>query len=72
MIEETEEARKGVEFLTSTRDEWRGIPFEGHLVWHLALYYLGKFRIIMYALLSIYLYNIVYFTRSGGDGVTFL
>ena len=42
MIEETYEARKGVEFLTSTRGEWRGISFEGHLVWHLALYYLGK------------------------------
>ena len=43
VIEETEEARKGVEFLTSTRGEWAGIPFEGHLIWHLTLYYLGTY-----------------------------
>ena len=42
VIEEIDEAKKGVEFLTSTREEWRGISFEGHLIWHLALYYLGK------------------------------
>ena len=42
MIEETGEAEEGVEFLTKTREDWTGISFECHIVWHLALYYLGE------------------------------
>ena len=42
VFEEVHEAEKGVEFLTTTREDWRGSVYEVHITWHLALYYLGK------------------------------
>ena len=42
MIEETGEAKDGVEFLKKTREDWTKVPFQGHIVWHLTLYYLGE------------------------------
>ena len=41
VIEEAREIESGVEFMTSTREDWRGTAFEGHLTWHLTLFYLG-------------------------------
>lgn len=32
----------GVEFLTSTRQDWAGCLLGGHINWHLTLYHLGK------------------------------
>lgn len=47
VIEETSEAKNGVEFLTTTREDWTGISFEGHIIWHLTLYYLGKYNVVL-------------------------
>lgn len=41
IFEEAHDPSKGVEFLTATRADWSGV-FEGHINWHLLLYYLGK------------------------------
>jgi hypothetical protein len=43
VIEEIYEAERGVEFMTSTRDDWGSTIFAGHLTWHLTLYYYGKY-----------------------------
>ena len=42
VIEEIYEAERGVEFMTSTREDWGNTIFAGHLTWHLTLYYYGK------------------------------
>ena len=42
VIEEAREAKSGVEFLTTTRDDWKGSVFGCHITWHLTLYYFGK------------------------------
>ena len=42
VFEEVHESENGVEFLTSTRENWRGSSYEVHITWHLALYYLGE------------------------------
>ena len=34
--------QEGVEFLTGTRENWAGCLLEGHINWHLSLFYLGK------------------------------
>ena len=44
VFEEVHEAERGVEFMTTTREDWRGSSYEVHITWHLALYYLGKQR----------------------------
>ena len=41
VIEEERETVSGVEFLTSSRENWKGSFLNGHITWHLALYYLG-------------------------------
>ena len=41
VIEEVYEAEKGVEFMTSTRENWGSTVLSGHLTWHLTLYYFG-------------------------------
>ena len=41
VIEEEQDVRIGVELLTSTRPKWSCSPLDGHISWHLALYYLG-------------------------------
>lgn len=41
VIEETSDVSMGVELLTSTRDDWSG-SLQGHISWHLTLFYLGK------------------------------
>ncbi|XP_064398279.1 tetratricopeptide repeat protein 38-like isoform X2 [Halichondria panicea] len=40
IMEEAHHPREGVEFLTSTRSHWTGAVYEGHITWHLTLYYL--------------------------------
>eukprot|EP00731_Ephydatia_muelleri_P026050 Em0018g150a len=40
VIEEEQDVRIGVELLTSTRPKWICSPLDGHISWHLALYYL--------------------------------
>eukprot|EP00731_Ephydatia_muelleri_P026049 Em0018g149a len=40
VIEESQDAQTGVHFLTSTRPLWLNSILGGHIVWHLALYYL--------------------------------
>ena len=42
VMEEEKKACEGVEFLTTSRDCWKSSVYEGHLTWHLSLYYLGK------------------------------
>ena len=42
MIEEEKDAESGVEFLTSSRENWKDSLYGGHLTWHLALYHLGE------------------------------
>ena len=42
VIEEAHEAKNGIEFLTTTRDDWKGSVFGCHITWHLTLYYFGK------------------------------
>ena len=42
VIEEEKDAESGVEFLTSSRENWKDSLYGGHLTWHLALYHLGK------------------------------
>ena len=42
VIEEAREARNGVEFLTTTRDDWKDSMFGCHITWHLTLYYFGE------------------------------
>lgn len=57
VLEETADPAKGVEFLTSTRNDWTG-PFQCHITWHLTLYYLGRLQYIAwknYIGLSFYL-----------------
>lgn len=44
VIEEERPAEKGVELLTSTRQDWQDSLMGGHINWHLALYYLGRWR----------------------------
>eukprot|EP00731_Ephydatia_muelleri_P026020 Em0018g120a len=40
VIEEEKDAESGVEFLTSSRENWKDSLYGGHLTWHLALYHL--------------------------------
>ena len=47
VFEEVHEAERGVEFMTTTRKDWRGSSYEVHITWHLTLYYLGK-QIVQY------------------------
>ena len=42
VFEEVHDANSGVQFLTSTREDWSGSSYEVHITWHLALYHLGK------------------------------
>eukprot|EP00731_Ephydatia_muelleri_P026041 Em0018g141a len=42
VIEEERETVSGVEFLTSSRENWKGSYLNGHITWHLALYYLDQ------------------------------
>ena len=42
VIEEAREAKNGVEFLTTTRDDWKDSVFGCHITWHLTLYYFGE------------------------------
>ena len=42
MVEEDRDAMAGVDFLTSTRQQWSSSILNGHITWHLALHYLGK------------------------------
>ena len=42
VIEEERDAMVGVEFLTSSRQEWSSSFLNGHITWHLALHYLGR------------------------------
>ena len=42
MIEEERDALAGVEFLTSSRQEWSNTLLNGHITWHLTLHYLGR------------------------------
>ena len=42
VIEEARPAEDGVQFLTSTRQDWAGCLLGGHISWHLTLYHLGK------------------------------
>ena len=44
VFEEVHEAERGVEFMTTTREDWKGSSYEVHIAWHLALYYLGEQR----------------------------
>lgn len=41
VIEETHDAKDGVEFLSSTRPKWEKSAFGGHITWHLTLHYFG-------------------------------
>ena len=52
VFEEVHEAERGVEFMTTTREDWRGSSYEVHITWHLALYYLGKHTFIVSIALS--------------------
>ena len=42
VIEEARDVQSGVEFLTTTRDDWKESISGCHITWHLTLYYLGK------------------------------
>ena len=42
VMEETKDAQKGVDFMCSTRKNWQNTPYNFHLLWHLSLYYIGK------------------------------
>ena len=41
IMEEERDAEDGVQFLTSTRDDWSHSMYNTHLTWHLALHYFG-------------------------------
>eukprot|EP00731_Ephydatia_muelleri_P026042 Em0018g142a len=40
VVEEDRDAMAGVDFLTSTRQQWSSSILNGHITWHLALHYL--------------------------------
>lgn len=44
VMEESHDAPDGVEFLTSTRPNWKNSAFGNHIAWHLALHYFGKLK----------------------------
>ena len=43
-MEEERDASKGVEFLTSSRQQWATSNLGNHISWHLCLHYLGEKR----------------------------
>ena len=44
VVEEERDALKGVEFLTSSRQQWATSNLGNHISWHLCLHYLGEKR----------------------------
>ena len=44
VVEEERDASKGVEFLTSSRQQWATSNLGNHISWHLCLHYLGEKR----------------------------
>lgn len=41
VIEESHDAKDGIDFLTETRSDWEKSLFGGHITWHLTLHYFG-------------------------------
>jgi len=42
VIEEDRDVKEGVQFLNSTRDQWKDSGLGNHIAWHLCLYYIGE------------------------------
>ena len=57
VLEETHDAKDGVEFLSKTRSDWKDSSFGNHLNWHLTLHYFGEFS--SYLRLILHTYNLL-------------